>query len=306
MFHRIVVPVDDTERSQQSATLATHLAKQFGATVLVVHVKPFTTGSQDIVAAMHAVEVVAEKVRRAGVACDALLDLDKTVEGIVATAKYQDSDLIVLAPHHRSWLKALRHPSVTEEMMAQSPAPLLIWPEGMPPEAAASVLESPASTVMVPLDGSELAEQALPYATALAERMGRALLLVRVVPPVVVPTMSPQTIHVEESVHEQEQTSARAYMRQVRERIAAQSSVAVQSIILAGQPASELLQVAESHPDSVLVMTTHGRGRAGRAWFGSVAADLAHQATIPMFVLRPSETSAQTDTSREDAWAAHI
>lgn len=306
MFHRIVVPVDDTERGQQSATLATHLAKQFGATVLVVHVKPFMTGTQDIVAGMHTVEVVAEKVRRAGVACDALLNLDKTVEGIVATAKYQDSGLIVLAPHHRSWLEALRHPSVTEEMMAQSQAPLLIWPEGMPPEAATSVLESPASTVMVPLDGSELAEQALPYATALGERMGRALLLVRVVPPAVVPAMGPQTIHLEESRYKEEQTIARTYMRQVRERIAAQSSVAVQSIILAGQPASELLQVAESHPDGVLVMTTHGRGRAGRAWFGSVAADLAHQATIPMFVLRPNETSAQTDTSREDAWVAHI
>lgn len=286
MFHRILVPIDDTERSYQSIALATRLAKQFGATVLLVRVKPLMTRGQEIAASTRALDALAAAVRREGVACDSMLDLDRTVEGIVATARYQDSDLIVMAPHHHSWLEALRHPSVTEDMIAQSPAPLLIWPEHLSDEDAASFLEAPPASVIVPLDGSELAEQALPYAISLAEHYGRALLLVRVVLPVILPSAGPQTTQVHARIRNEEQEAARAYMQRIRERIAAEAEIPVQSMILGGAPTTELLRLADAHSESVFVMRTHGRGRVGRALLGSVAADLAHRASIPMFVLR--------------------
>jgi nucleotide-binding universal stress UspA family protein len=307
MFRRILVPVDGTEHSRQSVALACRLAKQFGGKVFLVRVQPLTTRARELATSTLALEALTEEVRQGGVECDSMLDQDSTVEGIVATATYRDSDLIVLAPHHRSWLEALRHPSVTEDMMAQSPAPLLIWPERMPTESVASFLAAPAAPVIVPLDGSDVAEQALPYATALAEQYGRSLLLVRVVPPVVLPSIGPQTTQLQARVREEEQEAARAYMQLIRERAGSEIEVAgaVQSMVLVGQPTAELLRLAEAHPDGVLVMTTHGRGRVGRALLGSVAADLIHRASIPMFVLRAGMTPATLDGVGASPLATH-
>lgn len=303
MFRRILVPADGSERGHQSVTLATRLAKRFGATVLLVRVKPLMASVQDIALDRCALDALAEEVRREGVACDTMLDLDRTVEGIVATAKYQNSDLIVMAPHHRSWIAAVRHPSVTGDMIAQAPAPLLIWPEHLSDEDAASFLESPAALVIVPLDGSELAEQALPYAISLAEHYGRALLLVRVVLPAILPSARPQTTQVHARIRGEELEAARAYMQHIRERIAAEAEVPVQSMILGGAPTPELLRLADAHPESVFVMTTHGRGRVGRAVLGSVAADLALRASVPMFVLRAGTMPDTTEHGSKDVVA---
>ncbi len=303
MFRRILVPFDETELSHQSLLLAKVLAKRFEASILLVRVRPILEAPKDIAVDLRMLDAWAADVRTDGIDCKSILDLDHTVDGIVATAKYQENDLIVMAPHHRTRLEALRHPSVTEEMMAQSPAPLLIWPEQMTPEAATNLLELPASVIIVPLDGSALAEQALPYAEDLAARYGRGLILARVTPPAdLEPTIS-QMGQLENQLRAEGYADAGTYLRELRERLMQRVKVAVQSMILTGTPASELLRLVEAHPDAVLVMTTHGRGRVSRTFLGSVATQLAHHAAIPLFILRPGVAYQQPSIRTEDTLA---
>lgn len=303
MFHRILVPVDATDRSHQSLLLAKRIAKRFDASILIVRVRPFLEAQPNITTDLHALDDWAAEVRADGVICDSILDLDQSVDGIVATAKNQACDLIVMAPHHRTRLETFRHPSVTEAMMAQSPAPLLIWPEQMTEDAAMSFLESAASAIIVPLDGSELAEQALPYAEELATQYGRSIILARVASPNSMASPTLPLGQLDSQLIEEEYAAARSYLRKTRERLERRVHEPVQSMILTGAPATELLQLAEAHPDAVLVMTTHGRGRVGRTFLGSVATQLAHHAAIPLFILRPGATQQQSSMRNQDAFA---
>ena len=77
-------------------------------------------------------------------------------------ATLENVDLVVLAPHLRGGMEALRHPSVTARMLTRAPAPLLIFPDAMPYIGAKSLLADPKSCILVPLDGSRARRSGAP------------------------------------------------------------------------------------------------------------------------------------------------
>jgi nucleotide-binding universal stress UspA family protein len=142
--------------------------------------------------------------------------------------------------------------------------------------------------ILVPLDGSTLAEQAMPLAIALA-RSGQCrlrLVHVQVLPlwpdelanPVALSTTR-RILHAE----------GETYLRDVCQRYHA-PALEMDTVVLPG----ELLDVGQAilnhineHPVSKVVMATHGRGGVRRAWLGSVADFLIRHLTVPVMVVRP-------------------
>lgn len=122
-------------------------------------------------------------------------------------------------------------------------------------------------TVIVPLDGSELAEEALPYAVAITERSGAPLHLVRVVSP-----DSPAAAEEE----------ARDYLR----RKASELSDRVQISVRIGDAAEQIIAAAEEMFNPVIVMTTRGRSGLGRWLFGSVADRVVRGSDAPVMLIR--------------------
>ena len=122
-------------------------------------------------------------------------------------------------------------------------------------------------TVVVPLDGSILAEEAIPLAQAIAERSGTMLHLCRIVP-----ADSPASL----------QEDARAYLRSQARRI----DDRVQICIHVGDPAAQIIDGAAELPDPIVVMTTHGRSGLRRWAFGSVAERVVHGAGVPVLMIR--------------------
>jgi nucleotide-binding universal stress UspA family protein len=140
--------------------------------------------------------------------------------------------------------------------------------------------------ILVPLDGSDLAEQALPAAVELARRTGTALRLVHVHVPI---TADP--IHVEglpvidEHMHSLRRQHEQAYLDRARDRLAADVNTSV--AVLDGPPAATLATHAETSRAMLIVMTTHGRGGLERAWVGSVADELIKVSPVPLLLVRP-------------------
>jgi len=122
-------------------------------------------------------------------------------------------------------------------------------------------------TVVVPLDGSTLAEEAIPLAQAIAERTGSILHLLEVVP-------------ADSSASLQEE--ARAYLRSQARRI----DDRVQISIHVGDPAEQIIDGAAELLDPTVVMTTHGRSGIRRWAFGSVAERVVHGAATPVLLIR--------------------
>jgi nucleotide-binding universal stress UspA family protein len=118
-------------------------------------------------------------------------------------------------------------------------------------------------TLLVPLDGSPLAEQAVPVAAMLAKGTGGRVHLVTVAPALAGP----------------------AYLPRIAEALSG-DGIRTSTALLEGAVAPTLAAYVEKHEVDLVVMTTHGRGGVSRLWLGSVADQLLRRSTAPVLLLR--------------------
>jgi nucleotide-binding universal stress UspA family protein len=141
--------------------------------------------------------------------------------------------------------------------------------------------------IVVPLDGSELAEVALPRAEELARALQVPLHLVRVTDFTRLDQYGPYGLAIEyagmQEVLETEHRTAREYLQQVEERLTA-NGLRVTAERRQGSAAREL--VAAAQPDDLIVMATHGRSGVTRWFLGSVAEDVIRRAAAPVLIVR--------------------
>jgi nucleotide-binding universal stress UspA family protein len=134
-------------------------------------------------------------------------------------------------------------------------------------------------TILVPLDGSQFSEQALPTAMHLAAGAGAALLLVRVhqVPPQ----------HLGSTWDEFFRNEERAYLERTAARLKEVESTEVETALLEGDVVEAIRASADGRAESLIVMSTNGRTGLSRAWLGSVADGVLRHSTRPVLALRP-------------------
>lgn len=149
------------------------------------------------------------------------------------------------------------------------------------------------NSILVPIDGSPFAEQALGIALGLARRDKAALELVQVhqpMPSVLIPHNAP--------VHDPQldydlRKDARTYLESIPDRLERGTVDGITTTLLEGAVLDSLLEhIRETAPDLV-VMTTHARGGLSRAWMGSVADRLVRHAPAPVLLLRPGASSLE-------------
>jgi nucleotide-binding universal stress UspA family protein len=133
---------------------------------------------------------------------------------------------------------------------------------------------------MVPLDGSSLAEQALPMAVRFAERMNAKLVLYRVVPYFTVLAADPLLY---EEMNRLGEDEALAYLRQVREDVT--SPLPTETICEVGSAAESVLQYANENDVDLIIISSHGRSGLNRWVYGSVAERIMSQAPCPTLIL---------------------
>lgn len=164
-------------------------------------------------------------------------------------------------------------------------------------------MTAPIQTIMVPLDGSDLAEQAIPLAAALARASGAALHFTHVFVPYAERADMPGMITNDAELERQLEDAAAVYLRGVAERVESRLPGQVHSDPVRTRPLrspfSETVVVvdrlrrvvARVRPDLV-VMATHARGGVGRAWMGSVADALIRRVNVPTLLVHPREQAA--------------
>ena len=158
--------------------------------------------------------------------------------------------------------------------------------------------------IVVPLDGSEFAEQALPVAEDLARRTGAPLHLVRVVDVTRLDRYGPYAVAVSATafgrVLAEEEAAAQAYLASIVTDLAS-GGVAATVETRRGPAARELAAFAQ--PGDLMVMATHGRSGPTRWLLGSVAEEVARRATVPVMLVRshPSARSYQSTRTGQPA-----
>jgi nucleotide-binding universal stress UspA family protein len=165
---------------------------------------------------------------------------------------------------------------------------------------------TPYKTILVPLDSSLLAEQALEHALDLATTEDTTILLVTVLPNPqqrigLSDTFAPLWL---EEVQKSEANRLKDYLLATAQKLR-RRGLKVQTETPTGNPAAAIIRTATKRHADMIVMTTHGRSGFQRLWLGSVATSIVHQSTCPLLLVRSTEQSAQeqeqANTEREIA-----
>ena len=137
--------------------------------------------------------------------------------------------------------------------------------------------------ILIPLDGSALAEQALPHAVSQARRFQAELILLRVVEPFA--HARGMSLSVLKKMKQQAHAWAGEYLESLVADIEEQG-VLVQKVTIYGRPHTVIAEFAESEEVDLIVMSTRGQSGLSRWLMGSVADRVVRGAKIPVLLVR--------------------
>ena len=149
--------------------------------------------------------------------------------------------------------------------------------------------------ILVCLDGSDLAEQILPYAKEQAKSFKSAVVLLHVTPePVIVPPGIPgepgYPIQTRSMVKEmqQEMIHAKEYLDSLAHSFK-ELGIRAKSVILEGSAGESIVNYARENKINLIAVATHGRSGVGRAILGSVADFVLRESGLPILTIRPQD-----------------
>jgi nucleotide-binding universal stress UspA family protein len=282
----VLVPLDGSQLSERSLPYATALAKALGSR-LVLMVAAYTAdipehGRWSAEMSTRPREICTaylESVRaRVAPAAELIVKFGYPYEEILRAADEAGASLIVVSTHGRSGFTRFMYGSTTGHLLHASHVPLLVIGKNVPDPGAAY---SP-KHLLLPLDGSKLAEAALPHASELAAVFDAKVSLLRVAPysaeafPMMVPQVSWPNLDNELVA------SAKSYLDGVKATIDRQVDVHV----MQGPRTEGIFAFSEKHAVDLIVMATHGRAGVQRAILGSTA-DRMLDGHAPVLLVRP-------------------
>lgn len=209
------------------------------------------------------------EINQAGIPAKVMVREGNPAEMIVKVAMEERCDLILMSTRGGSKVKRWAIGGVTEQVLRMSPVPVL--PIQSHTHAARN---NHIRRVIVPVDGSKLAEQTLPWAADLA-RMLKAQLVFLHVYPLGPAGMTQRAEDVFDALRE----------RMVRQcQLLRKKGVKARFAVRSGDAADRVLRFAGRN--DMILTTTHGWGGFKRWIFGSVAEKLIHEARIPVLVYK--------------------
>lgn len=311
MASTIVVPLDGSQLAERALPYAERLARATAGQVMLVRAAElFLPAGEECIESEHPfvaearayLQRVAEKLRGAGVPVDTAVPYGQPIDEIVALVNSRHADLVVMATHGRSGVGRWLYGSVADVIMRQSPVPVVL----VPPDTSPPTARTWPSRILVPLDGSTLAELVLGPASAVAVRTRAELVLVQVVPwpPYVFPDAAGiVTLQPEELL-----ATAHSYLQDVAQRLEDSQDPTEMRVhcraVLRGSVAASIAHLAEEEQADLIAMTTHGRGGLQRMVLGSVAAGTLRHAAKPLLLVRPTMAAdARTEASSKSVQA---
>jgi nucleotide-binding universal stress UspA family protein len=188
--------------------------------------------------------------------------------------------MIVIATHGRSGIARWWLGSTADKVVKEAACPVLV----VGPNVDVDLANYNLTRILVPLDGSPVAEQALTLGVWIADQMGAELDIVRVLSLTNVTYDPGMGMYSGELITAMED-SVKAYLQEVAGKLGTRNAT---TSMMIGSPGEALLDHQKERPCGLVVATTHGRTGVRRAALGSVSDRLLHGSS-PVLLFRPSE-----------------
>lgn len=328
MFHHLLVPLDGSSRAELALPVAARLARTLGATLTLLRavpppedlvwqsIGPLYDASRVLEHEWTQAEAYVQRVAASelleGLQVVPMVTGGNAAQRILIEAQRKSTDLIIMCCHGETGFKRWASGSVSLKVVRQSSVPVLLLRPAVEGMVALPHILPQQVRVLVPLDGSPLAEEALAPALALTQALSApqaGWLQLRGIVPLFTPELTtPDKI---EAAMEAGQTYLASVEHRLLEQVAAANAnvTIASSVAMRQDVAHALVELAEvgdggeqreGLPASDLIaIATHGRSGLAHWAMGSVTERVLDATRLPMLIVRPQQAAASRPAKRE-------
>jgi nucleotide-binding universal stress UspA family protein len=309
MYRSILVPLDGSTSAEHALPIAASIARRAGAELQLVHVHvpkaEYVDGKMVFNEVLDAqlrehqhryLEEITKKIHPGFPVTRILLEgqVGQIAECLDNHIKTTQIDLVVMATHGRGTLARLWLGSVADKFVRQVEIPIVLI---RPQETKPDLTQEPVFRhILIPLDGSALAEQILKYALALGKLMQSDYTLFHVMEPWIPVSYRPDEYSTE--FQQLRTQKAQAYLNSIVKRLRTEGNGIAETvqvrtkITINHYPAVAILEEANQHKIDLIAMETHGHGGLIRLLIGSVADKVLRGTSIPILLHRPHPSTS--------------
>src|ERR1043165_65158 len=296
-IENILVPTDFSENSLKTLAYGIAMARQFGATLSLLHIveptAPFTgleavpivlDGNEQLSSAENRMAEFAALHVPADIAVTSLVRLGSAVHEISDFAKSHNIDLMIASVHPHNRVSRALFGGITERIIHEAPCPILIVREHehdfFEADGAGGIR---IHRILAPVDFTPCSEKALRYAVAFGQQFDAEVFCLHVVE-----TDKPLIIMETESYRKTHEIEASNNMNALIREV--DGSVRFETGIVTGSPHHEIIDAADDCECDMIVIGEHCRsGVFGRFMLGSTADEVVKGAHCPILIVRPHE-----------------
>lgn len=297
MYTRILVPLDGSATAEAVLPYAEALATGFKTSVelmsvidigaLTTHLAADKVHKLDTIKAteeaksVRYLENVAKKFSR--FPTESRIVRGKPAECILESTSKDRDTLIAMATHGRSGAKRWLLGSVAEKVLRGTTNPLFLVREAVAKVSPQRIINS----IVVPLDGSSLAEKILPTVSNWAQALGVEVTLIRAFEfPASAYYGSENDVPDYEMFREETRKEAADYLKEKSAALVGEGVRTVSTLAIEAPAADGIINYAQAAPRAVVAMSTHGRSGVRRWLLGSVTEKVVRHGDDPVLVVR--------------------
>lgn len=317
MYKTLMVPTDCSGFDREAIRVALRIAERSEAKVRLVRVLTSGAyfGAGDTKTGVGAVINPVKRERDEALTelyalaaeCRRTVDVDVTValesgpvaDALEGYAKRNDVDLIVISSHGRGGISRLSLGSVTDTLIRRTTIPVLVvkpTASYLNPQVRGSFKK-----IVVPLDGSPLAEQVIGPVMTLAVLEDAEVTLLNVLGREGANQKQPE-LATKVAWWEKDVAAAKAYLARVAERLRVGRIGVISEVVVGDDVAEEIAAYASRENADLIAIATHGRGGLARVLRGSVADALTRTATRCILVFHPTATAPKEVVAGEKSF----
>jgi nucleotide-binding universal stress UspA family protein len=299
MYTRILIPLDGSKTAEQVLPYARTLANKLKVPLELMGVIDIAEFAAHISAekARYLERIIEQGERSSleylkgvankfpGLTVNCTVEKGTAAENIIDKAAADKGTLITMATHGRSGINRFVLGSVAEKVLRATNNPLLLVRAA---DGAAPGEEARLTSVIVPLDGSELAESVLPAVTELAKKLGLEIVLFRAfnIPYGVYAGADGYYAMNFDQLIADIKDEATSYLEKKTEELKGKGFEKISSLVKEGLSADEIISIGRQTPDNLIAMCTHGRSGVKRWVLGSVTETVVRHCGDPVLVIR--------------------
>jgi len=290
MYKKMLVPLDGSKLAEVVFPYAKELAISLNLELILLHVSRHEN-SKLLPTYRTYVDHLHEVFRNQSAQIKIDMAVGHPAEEIISYAEKNQIDLILLSTHGRSGIRSWPLGGIADKVLRISKIP--IWLVRAETTEEPIYDKWPTRTILVPLDGSKLAESALPHVEVLAKQYNRepsdvVLLRVCELPAVTADYPFPDWEEHLKRVTDWLRQESQRYLDEIGKRLTS-AGLKVRTEILMGKPSEEIIKYATKNHFSLIVMTTHKHSGLGNWAFGYIAEWVLYGVKAPLLLVKGVE-----------------